>query len=130
MPRASAGCKSVRCGLRNHVQLRHREVSFRRKTLHDRIKSRQLFSRNRSEEHTSELQSQSNLVCRLLLEKKKNLEPAILPSAVVSQLALSPPGDLRDASSVHDLIASPGCLDAGSFLSGDVQSGSNAAIIH
>src|SRR2546430_11633650 len=26
----------------------------------------------RSEEHTSELQSQSNLVCRLLLEKKEN----------------------------------------------------------
>src|SRR2546430_4666768 len=30
----------------------------------------------RSEEHTSELQSQSNLVCRLLLEKKKkNMNP-------------------------------------------------------
>src|SRR2546427_1077176 len=28
--------------------------------------------RTRSEEHTSELQSQSNLVCRLLLEKKKD----------------------------------------------------------
>src|SRR2546427_8786099 len=28
----------------------------------------------RSEEHTSELQSQSNLVCRLLLEKKKKYE--------------------------------------------------------
>src|SRR2546430_8644190 len=28
--------------------------------------------KERSEEHTSELQSQSNLVCRLLLEKKKN----------------------------------------------------------
>src|SRR2546430_10669720 len=28
--------------------------------------------RGRSEEHTSELQSQSNLVCRLLLEKKTN----------------------------------------------------------
>src|SRR2546430_11478683 len=27
---------------------------------------------HRSEEHTSELQSQSNLVCRLLLEKKKS----------------------------------------------------------
>src|SRR5688572_31813433 len=27
--------------------------------------------KSRSEEHTSELQSQSNLVCRLLLEKKK-----------------------------------------------------------
>src|SRR5688572_32077480 len=30
-----------------------------------------LVARLRSEEHTSELQSQSNLVCRLLLEKKK-----------------------------------------------------------
>src|SRR2546430_9712835 len=30
----------------------------------------------RSEEHTSELQSQSNLVCRLLLEKKKPEPPA------------------------------------------------------
>src|SRR5256886_7808774 len=35
-------------------------------------------SRTRSEEHTSELQSQSNLVCRLLLEKKKqNLYPNV-----------------------------------------------------
>src|SRR2546427_3477505 len=30
-----------------------------------------LLRSSRSEEHTSELQSQSNLVCRLLLEKKK-----------------------------------------------------------
>src|SRR2546426_3851281 len=30
-----------------------------------------LFKLNRSEEHTSELQSPCNLVCRLLLEKKK-----------------------------------------------------------
>src|SRR2546430_4255061 len=30
----------------------------------------------RSEEHTSELQSQSNLVCRLLLEKKKDCKDA------------------------------------------------------
>src|SRR2546427_4772061 len=29
---------------------------------------------DRSEEHTSELQSQSNLVCRLLLEKKKKIK--------------------------------------------------------
>src|SRR2546430_6591237 len=34
---------------------------------------RRLRTRSRSEEHTSELQSQSNLVCRLLLEKKKNI---------------------------------------------------------
>src|SRR2546427_3334016 len=32
---------------------------------------------DRSEEHTSELQSQSNLVCRLLLEKKKNKQYSI-----------------------------------------------------
>src|SRR5256886_5639422 len=32
-----------------------------------------VFLGSRSEEHTSELQSQSNLVCRLLLEKKKNI---------------------------------------------------------
>src|SRR2546427_1823764 len=31
-------------------------------------------AQERSEEHTSELQSQSNLVCRLLLEKKKKIE--------------------------------------------------------
>src|SRR5690606_41910127 len=34
--------------------------------------TRTLKSRPRSEEHTSELQSRENLVCRLLLEKKKN----------------------------------------------------------
>src|SRR2546427_4380679 len=33
--------------------------------------SPRLIAGSRSEEHTSELQSQSNLVCRLLLEKKK-----------------------------------------------------------
>src|SRR5207253_9901738 len=31
------------------------------------------FGRPRSEEHTSELQSRGHLVCRLLLEKKKNI---------------------------------------------------------
>src|SRR5882762_4542079 len=34
----------------------------------------------RSEEHTSELQSHLNLVCRLLLEKKKKMKYTILPS--------------------------------------------------
>src|SRR6266478_7629682 len=33
---------------------------------------------SRSEEHTSELQSQSNLVCRLLLEKKKKKKEQII----------------------------------------------------
>src|SRR2546430_12412278 len=37
----------------------------------------------RSEEHTSELQSQSNLVCRLLLEKKNNRIPKYLRSTTM-----------------------------------------------
>src|SRR2546430_7102930 len=40
--------------------------------------------RHRSEEHTSELQSQSNLVCRLLLEKKK-ISRITLPSSPASR---------------------------------------------
>src|SRR2546430_11889418 len=41
--------------------------------------SRQQF---RSEEHTSELQSQSNLVCRLLLEKKKKYNNSSIADSV------------------------------------------------
>src|SRR5256885_8208873 len=36
------------------------------------------IAHRRSEEHTSELQSPCNLVCRLLLEKKKNINKALL----------------------------------------------------
>src|SRR5258706_11655378 len=36
-----------------------------------------LNTQDRSEEHTSELQSLTNLVCRLLLEKKQNLSPKL-----------------------------------------------------
>src|SRR5205807_6550747 len=38
---------------------------------HGDARARQRRARHRSEEHTSELQSPCNLVCRLLLEKKK-----------------------------------------------------------
>src|SRR5438270_6212840 len=46
--------------------------------------------RPRSEEHTSELQSQSNLVCRLLLEKKKIIHrlPTFLQNGI--QISQSP----------------------------------------
>src|SRR2546430_8465382 len=44
---------------------------------------------DRSEEHTSELQSQSNLVCRLLLEKKKI---KLLHTAHLT-ITLTPPAD-------------------------------------
>src|SRR5688572_25310187 len=40
----------------------------------DKIEEIRSVTDLRSEEHTSELQSQSNLVCRLLLEKKKQLK--------------------------------------------------------
>src|SRR2546430_14495186 len=39
----------------------------------------------RSEEHTSELQSQSNLVCRLLLEKKNNIAGKLATNLVNSE---------------------------------------------
>src|SRR5437016_10808682 len=40
------------------------------------VKSSRSRSSSRSEEHTSELQSLTNLVCRLLLEKKKSRRSA------------------------------------------------------
>src|SRR5688572_25838940 len=58
----------------------------------------------RSEEHTSELQSQSNLVCRLLLEKKKidddhvglrRLPPCRKKETLVEALALEPLAQVR-----------------------------------
>src|SRR3989475_10138491 len=49
------------------LKLPHQEV----RQLRGQIGDTTLTLADRSEEHTSELQSQSNLVCRLLLEKKK-----------------------------------------------------------
>src|SRR2546430_12539134 len=49
----------------------------------------------RSEEHTSELQSQSNLVCRLLLEKKKTS-----PSSSASMPHPYPPMDSSAAANI------------------------------
>src|SRR5688572_31196201 len=40
----------------------------------------------RSEEHTSELQSQSNLVCRLLLEKKKKKKKRLMHACTIADL--------------------------------------------
>src|SRR5256886_8864245 len=51
---------------------RHRALDLAAPALSTRAPSRRGDYVSRSEEHTSELQSQSNLVCRLLLEKKNN----------------------------------------------------------
>src|SRR2546430_6179253 len=82
----------------------HTRLGFRRPGLiarHRRRRGRRLLhgvqpqgEARRSEEHTSELQSQSNLVCRLLLEKKKDNTPhtspffSIFPSRGTSQSLL------------------------------------------
>src|SRR2546430_4933599 len=55
--------RSARLGGRRH------EMDHRRKLQSGQERASRFSVR--SEEHTSELQSQSNLVCRLLLEKKK-----------------------------------------------------------
>src|SRR2546427_4598775 len=47
-----------------------------------RLRAGDSLRRPRSEEHTSELQSQSNLVCRLLLEKKKKTNRRTRPAHV------------------------------------------------
>src|SRR2546430_10517431 len=64
---ASARAQIIRAVDRNRAELEHR--------LHEIRRQRTVV---RSEEHTSELQSQSNLVCRLLLEKKKQHIPRLL----------------------------------------------------
>src|SRR3712207_7744464 len=63
--------------------------SGRRETLWDQSSSTNgglsvinWFNLNRSEEHTSELQSRQYLVCRLLLEKKKNLSLSTISSSL------------------------------------------------
>src|SRR5688572_31714736 len=48
----------------------------------------------RSEEHTSELQSQSNLVCRLLLEKKNNAQVRPFYAPVLTEPASTAPSSL------------------------------------
>src|SRR2546427_8657684 len=67
---------------------------------HDRnycvpIPCRHRYAAQRSEEHTSELQSQSNLVCRLLLEKKTE--------SFLTHLAIA--GIVARSSLHHDLNA-------------------------
>src|SRR5256886_9140984 len=68
----------------------------------------------RSEEHTSELQSQSNLVCRLLLEKKKNKPPACLiykePRPIGEAFFLAE-CDLRRIGSTQSIQTKSSCVD-------------------
>src|SRR2546427_4919936 len=71
-------CRNARCGRRLLPLGAADAAEHRQVEAHGRAQARgaaesdvPLVVPDRSEEHTSELQSQSNLVCRLLLEKKK-----------------------------------------------------------
>src|SRR5256885_7230931 len=54
----------------------------------------------RSEEHTSELQSPCNLVCRLLLEKKKRPQPTAARTPSRLTISVPPPCRVRLVGSV------------------------------
>src|SRR4051812_49921337 len=76
-----SGHESRVADLRNRAACRDRRLAARRSPAADNRVPRSgpaaawiARTRIRSEEHTSELQSHVNLVCRLLLEKKKYLE--------------------------------------------------------
>src|SRR5256885_7983460 len=58
------------------MQQHMRDAASSVKRMKGRIQGRLIL--DRSEEHTSELQSPCNLVCRLLLEKKKNINHLLI----------------------------------------------------
>src|SRR2546430_7599126 len=71
----------------------------------------------RSEEHTSELQSQSNLVCRLLLEKKKHTDdPLLHPHNLTHPRFLSTSHSIRPVLTHLQTLAYPHTFCAGYAL--------------
>src|SRR2546429_6183440 len=64
---------------------------------------------SRSEEHTSELQSRLHLVCRLLLEKKKNSKFAHIQTPLTDGISLRPPIYLPKSRSCHSLSSRTVC---------------------
>src|SRR5256886_5397047 len=71
-----------------------------------RSRSMTVMLRDRSEEHTSELQSQSNLVCRLLLEKKKIILQYLFEKMQL-QTAATPPSPALTPSSPAPALPTP-----------------------
>src|SRR5262249_56200174 len=73
------------------------------RTVHEGLASLDFLALLRSEEHTSELQSLTNLVCRLLLEKKKTT----LPPSYASCSAVATPrhNEGQPTSATHTLTS-------------------------
>src|SRR2546430_9214904 len=74
------------------------------------MRSQRHLARKRSEEHTSELQSQSNLVCRLLLEKKKT------PSMPCTPVRSHPIPPFRSTLNTVTFLPLPGLMHAPTVL--------------
>src|SRR2546430_2836128 len=101
---------------------------LRRRMSPSRWLSRNSSSRRsslRSEEHTSELQSQSNLVCRLLLEKKKcPLTPSSRP------IFIAPPTALYSATYDSGTHAPPRSVEHTSDLQSPCNLGCRSRLSH
>src|SRR3989440_4189519 len=67
---------------RGYNQSRSIEIVQLPKPVKEQVLDRKVQELPRSEEHTSELQSRSDLVCRLLLEKKKKITSHLLRPAL------------------------------------------------
>src|ERR1039457_4750482 len=98
--------------------------SNRHKALPQRLQSgwsQPVAEEGRSEEHTSELQSPCNLVCRLLLEKKPTAEDPGLrgPSAASPRARAATPAPAhprRPTAAPHEPPAEPACRGVWFFL--------------
>src|SRR5258706_1046413 len=69
-------------------------------------RSKRIPSASRSEEHTSELQSLTNLVCRLLLEKKEHTSELQSLTNIVCRLLLEKKKKTNNLQILTDLLAS------------------------
>src|SRR2546430_4014884 len=79
------------CGLERMALFVHDPAPAIVRGLTELLELRMLLAHeHRSEEHTSELQSQSNLVCRLLLEKKKYTKHSDSSSYSIAGTSLIP----------------------------------------
>src|SRR5262249_59363056 len=76
----------------------------------------------RSEEHTSELQSLTNLVCRLLLEKKKKQHMPQKPTQIGKSSSRVDPTRVRDCSTENAIHDGPRQITTGERTSADVKS--------
>src|ERR1039457_2972227 len=72
---------------------------------------------NRSEEHTSELQSPCNLVCRLLLEKKKTQITSLSATSEPHWPTITPPHYVHDRRDTSDTCVASMSIDSQAYPS-------------